>query len=439
MIKRLKPKSLRSLEPRRRWYATEDVYEKLLSVDPNNQELTYPSESEVLTPRHFYQVHVARWLQRKPRPVTLKQMIAFGRDLSEQKVLLSAQYAADELITRFAHRIRQMQTMPYRIMGNPHLSNVYEYHVLSFELMRKSGTITTMEDNLRFCEESSRLLTMHTRIVVDIIGGVLELVKNGISKDDYVLLNALVKSLLTSRLSRRVLVKQHQAITDSYLHHQRRHRPKYIGEVYLACTIHGAVRYAEERAREALSLRFPEAHSLPPVQIEGDADLEFPYILKHVDYIVGEVLRNSLEACLRTGSKEPVKLSVSHSNEYIFVRVSDRGGGFADEQKLKHIWSFAKPLDQYPPYIDNEQLATHGFYNLLFPVEDVSDATARHQTRKTLERDPGTHFGIGLALARLYIEYFGGTLDLHSLDGFGCDVMLQFSRLGTSHENLRLT
>merc|ERR1712007_337425 len=45
-------------------------------------------------------------------------------------------------------------------------------------------------------------------------------------------------------------------------------------------------------------------------------------------------------------------------------------------------------------------------------------------------------YGVGLSLSRLYAQYFGGDLQIISLDGYGTDVYLYVSRLGSGCENL---
>jgi hypothetical protein len=51
-------------------------------------------------------------------------------------------------------------------------------------------------------------------------------------------------------------------------------------------------------------------------------------------------------------------------------------------------------------------------------------------------RPPDLRLGMGLPLSRVYAEYWAGSLELHSLEGYGVDVFLQISRLGNKNEQL---
>lgn len=51
-------------------------------------------------------------------------------------------------------------------------------------------------------------------------------------------------------------------------------------------------------------------------------------------------------------------------------------------------------------------------------------------------RPASLRLGIGLPMARLYSSYLGGSLELHSLEGYGVDVFLQVSKLGNKNEQL---
>jgi pyruvate dehydrogenase kinase 2/3/4 len=39
-------------------------------------------------------------------------------------------------------------------------------------------------------------------------------------------------------------------------------------------------------------------------------------------------------------------------------------------------------------------------------------------------------------MSKIYAEYWAGSLELHSLEGYGCDTFLQISRLGNKNETL---
>ena len=51
-------------------------------------------------------------------------------------------------------------------------------------------------------------------------------------------------------------------------------------------------------------------------------------------------------------------------------------------------------------------------------------------------RPPNLRLGIGLPMSRVYSEYWAGSLEIHSLEGFGVDAFLQISKLGNKNERL---
>jgi len=57
-------------------------------------------------------------------------------------------------------------------------------------------------------------------------------------------------------------------------------------------------------------------------------------------------------------------------------------------------------------------------------------------TSKGIETGLGTiaGLGFGLPMSRLYAQYFGGSLDLFSLDGWGSDVLLKLRCLDDAHD-----
>jgi len=46
--------------------------------------------------------------------------------------------------------------------------------------------------------------------------------------------------------------------------------------------------------------------------------------------------------------------------------------------------------------------------------------------------------GIGLPMSNIFATYFGGSLDLVSMDGWGTDVYLRLPKLGTNLEGIEV-
>ena len=84
-------------------------------------------------------------MQREARPISLRQLTFFGRTLTESRLLDSANYCRLELPTRLAHRLRDIQTLPYVVVANPHLAHVYESYLRAFERFRRVSPIATLD------------------------------------------------------------------------------------------------------------------------------------------------------------------------------------------------------------------------------------------------------------------------------------------------------
>lgn len=105
--------------------------------------------------RHFYLNKILEQYAAKPASrTTLRQLVFFGRRLGQdrdkilkvsdtfpwlrqtslsQLLYQSANYVREELAVRIAHRIRDLQALPYSVMNHKSLENVYEKYWSAFE------------------------------------------------------------------------------------------------------------------------------------------------------------------------------------------------------------------------------------------------------------------------------------------------------------------
>lgn len=75
---------------------------------------------------------------------------------------------------RIAHRLRDMQKLPYVVVSNPHISLVYELYYKAFERFRQVPEIRTLEDNDRYCDILRETLKEHLAVIPNLAMGVLE-------------------------------------------------------------------------------------------------------------------------------------------------------------------------------------------------------------------------------------------------------------------------
>ena len=191
---------------------------------------------------------------------------------------------------------------------------------------------------------------------------------------------------------------------------------------------------------------------LPEIILRGHIDATFPYILSQLQYIVGELLRNSIQAVIerRTDSKKhppPIEILICEAQQHVIIRISDQGGGIPKEI-WPDLWSFSKGsrsqvhlrnLLQVPKMAATmqelkhtaEQTATNSRY-----MKPNSSRSFDSSLSSLTTRPPNLRLGIGLPMCRVYAEYWAGRLELHSLEGYGVDAFLEIPKLGNKNEQL---
>ena len=67
-----------------------------------------------------------------------------------------------------------MQQLPYVVVTNPHISEVYDLYYSAFDTFRKVKEIKTLDDNERFCKTIGQTLKAHLSVIPKLAMGVLE-------------------------------------------------------------------------------------------------------------------------------------------------------------------------------------------------------------------------------------------------------------------------
>ena len=280
--------------------------------------------------------------------------------------------------------------------------------------------------------------------------------------------NCIEPDLYAQRISRRVIAEQHLALTDSF--HDPFHFPEvevendpksedFIGEIFLRCKAKEVVERCARVTRELMQKTHGKDCPLPKVKIQGHLDATFPFILSHLEYIVGELLRNSIQAVMEQMYKKevsevpPIEVLICETPQHVIMRISDQGGGIPPEI-FPHLWSFSKGprrqdrlknLNQVPRMAATmQELRTAEKLNInetkeavaTNPIKQSSSDQRSSSLSSLTSRKPDLRLGIGLPMSKIYAEYWAGSLEIHSLEGYGVDAFLQISKLGNKNEQL---
>jgi len=181
----------------------------------------------------------------------------------------------------------------------------------------------------------------------------------------------------------------------------------------------------------------------PTLVVEGHQDTTFAYVPVHLEYILTEILKNAFRATVEhhyklhgttsAQSVSPVTVTISPppspASPFLSIRVRDQGGGVSPSN-MARIFSYAfttagnAESDGGGPYA-----AQHiGGSAAVGGSTSTDDGNLFGEiTGKGVQVGLGTIAGLGygLPMSRLYARYFGGSLDLFSLDGWGSDVYVK--------------
>merc|ERR1711920_605440 len=161
-----------------------------------------------------------------------------------------------------------------------------------------------------------------------------------------------------------------------------------------------------EEAIDAARAQF-EPRQMPRINLEVHGDIEFSFISKYLVFMVEELLLNSMCATLSQARKRgsavlpDIDVTICEDPRRIGIQISDKAGGVAHPQR---IWEY--------------------MYS--------STAEAKDRDGGFRATTPLSGRGMGLPMCRLYTQYLGGSLHLHSVPGVGTDVYMFLNRIDAS-------
>lgn len=338
-------------------------------------------------------VHFARAL--RPHPITLQQILAL-RDADDLR-----QFLLEELPIRYARRLQLIESMP-RWKEFPHMKILRNLYSDAFRRLR----MISQSDAGPFRSTLTNIKRRNTNTLMHVVRGTRAM-KEKLGLDAQKV-DSFLDEFLTQRIGTDILSSQYLAIT--------RHRGGAPSVIDPQCDPAALVRAAANDAVRLCKYHYGYA---PPIDVTDIGQVRFPFIPQYLNYIMFEIIKNSLRAVterysMHAAAQHPIKVVVCGDDETVVIRVSDSGGGIPPDA-LEKVWSYlyttAKPLGS----------------------EDSTSALD-HDSDSDGDVAPMAGFGCGLPLSRTYASYVGGRLELNSMPHHGTDAYLYLNRIGDAQE-----
>jgi hypothetical protein len=340
---------------------------------------------------------ISEYAAKPQEPINLENLLKFGPYPIPDDVLLeNAASVLKTIAVRLAHRLETLRNLPYLIVLNPNISQIYSIYYNSFTIISQTTPPTTREENKKIVEILKRLVHTHSDTIPVLARGFYEAAQYISSTES----SKIIDSHLRARIGTRLLAEHHIALTDPI------DPEKYIGAVEKACRPGVILKHAAEFVGDICDLRFG---IVPTIKIEQGDDIQLPYVPVHIEYIFTELLKNSFRASIEHSIKtntplEPVWATIVRTSTGVIIRIRDRGGGIAPELE-KYVFGYSFTT------FNNDS------------TENGQDSAGF----STLNTPPGAGntlagMGYGLPLSRAYAEFFGGKLQVQTYYGWGTDV-----------------
>lgn len=101
-----------------------------------------------------------------PRPkIQISRRLDFGSKPIERQLILSAQFLHNELSVRLAHRVAELENLPYGLSAKPHVLKVRDWYVESFKELRSFSKIKDASDEQEFTGLLKHIYGRHRNVV----------------------------------------------------------------------------------------------------------------------------------------------------------------------------------------------------------------------------------------------------------------------------------
>ena len=315
-----------------------------------------------------------------------------------------------EMPVRFAHRARELGRLPHGLNKQPSIKEVKNWYCESFADIVKLPPPSTRKDEDMLIKALDNIYKRHAETQVTIAKGLREfscspeIQETGKKLYEFDDIHHFLDKFSMSRIGIRMLIGQYLEIENS--------QPGYVGLISINTSPLDVAKQAIGHARFMCEREFGDA---PEVSIRGRKDLTFPYVPSHLYYMLFELLKNSMRATcdmyidehgMYDGELPDINIIIAdgEENDDVVIKVSDAGGGI----RRSHV---------------------NRIFRYLFTTARDEPTTIEEANTDFGVEGPLAGLGYGLPISRAHARYFGGDLEIISMEGYGTDAFLYLSRI----------
>jgi len=365
---------------------------------------------------------IRQYAAKSPSVLSLSDIITFT-GTTEENMREYGEFIWNELPIRISHRVVELSSLPYNLSNAPSIRELRELYTHSFHLFRMLEKPDSDETEQKFIDQMKSHFNSLKSAVPLIANGLSQCIAENPAQAPLIqacpFLNGFLDRFHAARLGTRLLTGQYITCKEQQMKAKR--SKNILGLIDFECNPKSIL---ENAIDDAIRLSESNYGKCPDVNIKlQDANIRFAYIPSDLHYIFFELMKNSMRAVCEYHAKHGHEndelpaidcvIVASQQSDDVTIKISDQGGGISRENMDK-IWyySFTTIQADAQPQINPNPNALNA------AASDRGSASA-----------PMAGFGYGLPLSRLYARYFGGDLEVISMDGYGTDAFVYLNWL----------
>ena len=261
----------------------------------------------------------------------------------------------DQLLVRLAHCLEHFQSIPFLPGVNPTLLSLHERYLKLFENLVTVPRIQSQTDEKKFFDVINAFIIQNNDVIGLLSAGCSEAQKYFKS---YRVMEDFLDNVLRLRLSMRLLSEHYLELHKQYENPSTKNDDYWRGAICMRFNPRLAIQQCIE---DVSAICFETYSVVPHVHIEDNLNESFPYFPAIVEYVLREILKNSMRALVETnkmalGNIHHVKqyfddhrdkplckviVTADPTDEHFTIAVRDQGGGIddTDEEIFRYMFT----------------------------------------------------------------------------------------------------